>query len=299
MLEAAITTTSSRAANPSSSTSSWLSVWSFSPEMSLPRVAPTASSSSMKMIAGVSLRAWRNSRLIRAAPSPANISTNEEADWAKKVAFDSCATALASRVLPVPGGPCSRMPLRDARAELAEALGVAQELHDLAQLVLRLLDAGHVVPAHRPRGGGLDLLRLGARHEAQHPEQPEGDDAHEDDRQPQHGPVLDVVPGQAAAGAGRWGDLRDAERVAAVLAGEGEPGQVHAPAVGQGAARRGDDLAEVHARLVAGEVAGLLERDAVAALDERDGGDAVIAGQLDRLAAFRGATLRERVRSGA
>ena len=37
---------------PSSSTSSWLSVWSFSPEMSLPRVAPTASSSSMKMIAG-------------------------------------------------------------------------------------------------------------------------------------------------------------------------------------------------------------------------------------------------------
>ena len=55
---------------PSSSTSSWLSVWSFSPEMSLPRVAPTASSSSMKMIAGAPLRASRNRRLMRAAPRP-------------------------------------------------------------------------------------------------------------------------------------------------------------------------------------------------------------------------------------
>jgi hypothetical protein len=115
MFEAAITTISSRAANPSSSTSSWLSVWSFSPEMSLPLVAPTASSSSMKMIAGVSLRAWRNKRRIRAAPSPANISTKDEADCAKKVALDSCATALASSVLPVPGGPCSRIP-RGTRA---------------------------------------------------------------------------------------------------------------------------------------------------------------------------------------
>jgi hypothetical protein len=48
---------------------------------------------------------------MRAAPRPANISTNEDADWAKNFAFDSFATALASSVLPVPGGPCSRMPL--------------------------------------------------------------------------------------------------------------------------------------------------------------------------------------------
>ena len=51
-----------------------------------------------------------NRRRIRAAPRPANISTNEEADWLKKLAPDSCATALASIVLPVPGGPCSRIP---------------------------------------------------------------------------------------------------------------------------------------------------------------------------------------------
>ena len=105
MLEAAITITLSRESKPSISTSSWFSVWSRSPEMSQPRCAPTASSSSMKMIAGACSRACLNSRLILAAPRPANISTNEEADWPKKFAPDSWATALASSVLPVPGGP--------------------------------------------------------------------------------------------------------------------------------------------------------------------------------------------------
>jgi hypothetical protein len=57
--------------------------------MSFPRVAPTASSSSMKMIAGACLRATRKSRRMRAAPSPANISTNDDADCAKNFAFDS------------------------------------------------------------------------------------------------------------------------------------------------------------------------------------------------------------------
>ena len=77
----------------------------------MPRRPPTASSSSMKMIAGSCLRATANSRLMRAAPRPANISTNEAADWAKNCAPDSLATAFASSVLPVPGGPCSRIPL--------------------------------------------------------------------------------------------------------------------------------------------------------------------------------------------
>jgi hypothetical protein len=47
---------------------------------------------------------------MRAAPRPANISTNEDADCEKNWALDSWATALASSVLPVPGGPWSRMP---------------------------------------------------------------------------------------------------------------------------------------------------------------------------------------------
>ena len=110
MFDAAITTTSSRALKPSISTRSWFRVWSRSPEMSEPRAAPTASSSSMKTIAGALSRASLNRRRIRAAPRPANISTNEDADWLRKLAPDSCATAFASSVLPVPGGPCRRMP---------------------------------------------------------------------------------------------------------------------------------------------------------------------------------------------
>ena len=48
---------------------------------------------------------------MRAAPRPANISTNDDADCEKNCAPDSWATALASSVLPVPGGPWSRTPL--------------------------------------------------------------------------------------------------------------------------------------------------------------------------------------------
>ena len=84
---------------------------------------------------------------MRAAPRPANISTNEAADWEKNCAPDSWATALASSVLPVPGGPWSRMPLGTLAPSLLEALGVAQELDDLLQLGLGLVGAGDVVPA--------------------------------------------------------------------------------------------------------------------------------------------------------
>jgi hypothetical protein len=44
------------------------------------RCAPTASSSSMNTIAGAFLRASLKSRRMRAAPRPANISTNDEAE---------------------------------------------------------------------------------------------------------------------------------------------------------------------------------------------------------------------------
>ena len=46
-----------------------------------------------------------------AAPMPTNISTNSEPDIEKNGTFASPATALASRVLPVPGGPTSSTPL--------------------------------------------------------------------------------------------------------------------------------------------------------------------------------------------
>lgn len=42
---------------------------------------------------------------------PTNISTNSEPEMEKKGTFASPATALASMVLPVPGGPTRRIPL--------------------------------------------------------------------------------------------------------------------------------------------------------------------------------------------
>ncbi len=182
--------------NPSISTSSWLSVCSRSEFWSEPRRAPTASSSSMKMIAGRCSRASANRRRIRAAPRPANISTNEAADWLKNCAPDSCATALASSVLPVPGGPCSMIPFGTCAPERGEPLGVAQELDHLAQLRLRLVAAGDVGPGDRGRGLRLDLLRLRPRHQLERPPDEEHQQAHEDDRGPGDDPVLDLVPGE-------------------------------------------------------------------------------------------------------
>ena len=50
-------------------------------------------------------------------------------------------SALASSVLPVPGGPCSRIALGHACAQALEPLGIAQELDDLLQLPPRASSA--------------------------------------------------------------------------------------------------------------------------------------------------------------
>ena len=99
---------------PSISVSSWFKVCSRS---SLPpywpplRFWPMASISSMKTMQGAfSLACLKRSRTLL-APMPTNISTNSEPDIEKNGTFASPATALASIVLPVPGGPTSRMPL--------------------------------------------------------------------------------------------------------------------------------------------------------------------------------------------
>ena len=74
------------------------------------RERPMASSSSMKMIAGAaSFACWKRSRT-RLAPTPTIISMNSAAEIEKKGTSASPATARASRVLPVPGGPVSSTP---------------------------------------------------------------------------------------------------------------------------------------------------------------------------------------------
>ncbi|GHF60212.1 hypothetical protein GCM10018783_31410 [Streptomyces griseosporeus] len=64
----------------------------------------------MKMIDGAVLRASANSSRTREAPTPTIISMNSEADAEKNGTPASPATARASSVLPVPGGPAGSTP---------------------------------------------------------------------------------------------------------------------------------------------------------------------------------------------
>ena len=70
-----------------------------------------ASSSSMKMMHGAWRLACSNRSRTRAAPTPTNISTKSLPLSEKKGTWASPATARAMSVLPVPGGPTSRIPL--------------------------------------------------------------------------------------------------------------------------------------------------------------------------------------------
>jgi hypothetical protein len=69
-----------------------------------------ASISSKKMVLGARCLASSNSTFTSFSESPRHLLTMEEAEMLKKVVLHSVATASASIVLPVPGGPKSRIP---------------------------------------------------------------------------------------------------------------------------------------------------------------------------------------------
>ena len=125
-LVAAMTMTPSFPSKPSISTSNWLRVCSRSscpPPRPAPRWRPTASISSMKIIAGAFFLAFSKRSRTRLAPTPTNISTNSEPDMVKKGTPASPATALAKRVLPVPGGPSNKTPAGIRAPNLVKRLG--------------------------------------------------------------------------------------------------------------------------------------------------------------------------------
>ncbi|MNV59268.1 hypothetical protein D3C71_1516820 [compost metagenome] len=64
----------------------------------------------MKMMHGAFFLALSNMSRTRAAPTPTNISTKSEPEMLKNGTLASPAMDLASRVLPVPGGPTSSRP---------------------------------------------------------------------------------------------------------------------------------------------------------------------------------------------
>ena len=65
----------------------------------------------MKIRQGALASACANRLRTRAAPTPTNISTKSDPESEKNGTPASPATALASSVLPVPGGPTSKTPL--------------------------------------------------------------------------------------------------------------------------------------------------------------------------------------------
>ena len=109
-----------------------------------PRRWPMASISSMKMIDGARLRASANRSRTRDAPTPTNSSTKPEPVTEKNGTEASPATARASRVLPVPGGPTISTPRGPIAPAAAYRPRIAQEVHDLADLALDPLVAGDV-----------------------------------------------------------------------------------------------------------------------------------------------------------
>ena len=122
-LVAPITTTPSVGEKPSISTRSWFSVRSSSLcDWLRPRRAPSTSSSSMKITPPLR-RAFLNSVRIRCAPRPTRNPVTSEPEMAKNGTPASPATARASSVLPVPGGPTSRMPLGTRAPSAANADG--------------------------------------------------------------------------------------------------------------------------------------------------------------------------------
>ena len=77
---------------------------------------------------------------------------------------DSLATALASSVLPVPGGPCSRMPFGTRAPSLRKRLG--SRMNSTTSRSSSLASSAPATSSQRTElyDCGLDLLRLGARH---------------------------------------------------------------------------------------------------------------------------------------
>jgi len=74
---------------------------------------------------------------------------------------------------------------------------VAEELHHLEQLGLRLLHAGHVLEGHRRLRIGLHLRRLDARHHLHRAPEQVADQAEEEEREPRergHSDVAQQVP---------------------------------------------------------------------------------------------------------
>ena len=173
--EAAMTTTSSRAPKPSSSTRSWFSVWSCS-RWKPPPIRARAD--------GVELvdeddRGRVLARLLEELADACGAEPREHLDEGRgarrvEVRARGARDRLREQRLARSRRPVEQDPSRHTRAEPLEALAVAQEVDDLLELLLRLVEAGDVVPRHLDLRPAHDRRRLRARHELHRVEQAGG-----------------------------------------------------------------------------------------------------------------------------
>ena len=185
-LVAASTTMRVSEAKPSISLSSAIRVFSRSDSPPwlgpLLRVRPTASISSMKMIAPPSFLARSKRSRARLAPTPANVSTKSDPARAKNGRWASPATARASSVLPVPGGPTRRAPRGAFAPRAVNRSGALRSSTSSREVVDGLVAPGHVGEA--VLGNLADLLTALAGELAdaagQHPRPGEPDQQHHD-----------------------------------------------------------------------------------------------------------------------
>ena len=120
-----MTMTPSLVVKPSISTSSWLSVCSRSswpPPRPVPRWRPTASISSMNMMAGATFLACSNRSRTRDAPTPTYSSTKSEPEMDRNCTPASPATALGQQRLACARRADEQHALGDARAHLGNTL---------------------------------------------------------------------------------------------------------------------------------------------------------------------------------
>mmetsp|Transcript_28707 Transcript_28707/g.70708 ORF Transcript_28707/g.70708 Transcript_28707/m.70708 type:complete len:255 (-) Transcript_28707:459-1223(-) len=144
---------------PSISTSSWLSVFSRSSlepaNPPPPRLRPTASISSMKMMHGASARACAKRSRTRLGPTPTNISMKSEPEMLRKGTDASPAVALASSVLPVPGGPTSSAPLGMRAPSFAN---FSESLRNLTNSAISSLASSQPATSLKVTSGRLSAL---------------------------------------------------------------------------------------------------------------------------------------------
>lgn len=116
--------------SPSNYASSWLIVRFSSLLTELPRVParePTASISSMKIIAGAMPRAYANNSRTRLGPLPPTNSIKSAPLQLRKGTLASPATAFASSVFPVPGYPVSKQPRGRRAPNRVNSLGLTRK----------------------------------------------------------------------------------------------------------------------------------------------------------------------------